>query len=346
MVTTEERDRWIPVANALRPGNSRHGAAPEAQARGRGFDRDGAVTEQQTRAQRVGARLVLLGDPEYPAQLKAIPSPPPFLFVRGEILAEDALALAVVGARRATPYGLQVCEQLAADLAARGITVISGLARGVDTAAHRGALGTGGRTIAVLGSGVDVIYPPENRRLVARVIEHGALISQLPMGAPPLAEHFPIRNRTIAGLALGTVVVEAGEQSGALITAGHAGELGREVFAVPGNITSELSRGTNRLIQDGAKLVQNWEDVVVELPEVWRRGLTAPAQEPRAAELPLEGDAGRLFALVSERPLHVADLIERSGMPSGRAAALLVTLEVDGWIRQLPGKLYVRAGRS
>ncbi|MBI4562418.1 MAG: DNA-protecting protein DprA [Candidatus Rokubacteria bacterium] len=330
MAMAEERDRWIPVAAAIAPTRQHW---------------DSAVAEQRSRAERIGARLVLLGDPEYPAQLKTIPSPPPFLFVRGEILAEDALAVALVGARRGTRYGLQVAQQLAADLAARGVTVISGFARGVDTAAHVGALGAGGRTIAVLGSGVDVIYPPENRRLLARVIERGAIVSQFPMGARALGEHFPFRNRTIAGLALGTVVVEAAERSGALITAGHAGELGREVFAVPGNITSEMSRGTNRLIQDGAKLVESWEDVAVELPEAWRQRLVTP--EPRAPAGPsLEGDEGRLLALIGQGPVHAAELIERSRIPSGRAAALLVTLELQGWIRQLPGKLYVRAKLS
>lgn len=350
METTRERDRWIPVAATLAPASRVPGSGTHAEGvgarvrrrRGCAFDWDGTVAEQRTRAERVGARLVLLEDPEYPAQLRTIPAPPPFLFVRGEICAEDALAVAVVGARHATPYGLGVSEQLAGDLAARGVTVISGFARGVDTAAHRGALGVGGRTIAVLGSGVDVIYPPENRKLVARVIEHGALISQLPMGAPPLPEHFPLRNRTIAGLALGTVVVEAAERSGALITAGHAGELGREVFAVPGNVTSEVSRGTNRLIQDGAKLVQSWEDVVAELPEAWRQCLVTP--EPQEVKgLVLDGDEGRLLALIGASPMHAAELIERSDIPSGRAAALLVTLELGGWIRQLPGKLYVRA---
>ncbi len=326
-----ERDRWTPVAAVLA---STLGAV----------DRDGALADQRKRAERAGARLLLPGDLEYPVQLRAIPSPPSFLFVRGKVRDADALAVAVVGARQATPYGLRVSEQLAGDLGARGVTVVSGLARGVDAAAHRGALEAGGRTIAVLGSGVDVIYPPENRRLAARVIEHGALISQLPMGTPPLAQHFPVRNRTIAGLALGTVVVEAAERSGALITAGHAGELGREVFAVPGNITSAASRGANHLIQDGAKLVQSWEDVVAELPESWRRCLVTPAPERPSGPLP-EGEAGRLLALIGEESVHVAELIERSGFPSGRAAALLVTLELQGWVRQLAGQFYVRAQR-
>jgi DNA processing protein len=330
MVTVRERDRWREVLTALPAGPG--GAGVEA-----------ALADQEKRAERVGARLLLLGDPDYPPQLAAIPAPPPFLFVRGQLRAEDALAVALVGAREATPYGLQVSEELAGALARRGVTVVSGFARGVDTAAHRGALAAGGRTMAVLGSGVDVIYPPENRALVARVVERGALISQLPMGAPPLAAHFPLRNRTIAGLALGTVVVEAAPRSGALITAGHAGELGREVFAVPGHITSEKSRGSHALIQDGAKLVQGWEDIVAELPARWRQCLATP--EP---DLPLVAapEEARLLALIGERPVHVAELIEQSGIPSGRASALLVTLEVDGRVRQLPGRLYVRAARS
>lgn len=331
MATTRERERWMRVATAWAEGAA-------------GFDVDAAAVEQQRRAERAGARLLVPGDPEYPAQLGVIQAPPPFLFALGDLRTEDVLALAVVGSRQATPYGLQVAEELAGDLAARGVTIVSGFARGVDTAAHRGALGAGGRTIAVLGSGVDVIYPPENRRLVARVVDRGAVISQFPMGAPPLPANFPVRNRTIAALALGTVVVEAAEQSGALITAGLAAELGREVFAVPGDITSERSRGTNRLIQDGAKLVQGWEDIVVELPLVWRRCLVAP--EPSAPPEAPGGDEGQLLALIGEQPVHVAELVERSGIPSGRASAHLVTLELRGWVRQLPGSLYVRARRS
>jgi DNA processing protein len=330
MVTVRERDRWGGVLATLPAG-------PASAAT------DAALADQEKRAARVGARLVLLGDPDYPPPLATIPAPPPFLFVRGELRVEDALAVALVGAREATPYGLQVSEELAGALARRGVTVVSGFARGVDTAAHRGALGAGGRSIAVLGSGVDVIYPPENRMLVARVVERGALISHFPMGTPPLAAHFPLRNRTIAGLALGVVVVEAAERSGALITAGHAAELGREVFAVPGPITSGKSRGSHALIQDGAKLVQGWEDIIAELPARWRQCVAAPEPDPPLAAAP---DEARLLALIGDGPVHVAELIEQSGIPSGRASALLVTLELDGRVRQLPGRLYVRAARS
>src|SRR6058998_678326 len=208
------------------------------------------------------------GDPRYPVLLGAIPAPPA-LFARGALSDDDALALAIVGSRRPTPYGLAVAERLAADLAARGVTVVSGLARGIDSAAHRGALRAGGRTIAVLGSGVDVIYPPENRRLAAQIEGSGSVVSQFAPGTPPLAHHFPLRNRVIAGLSLGVVVVEAAERSGALITARLAAEFGREVMAVPGPVTSPASRGAHALIRDGAALVERGEDVIAELPARW-----------------------------------------------------------------------------
>src|SRR5207237_1481541 len=209
------------------------------------------------------------GDPRYPALLGAIPSAPA-LFVRGELHTDDALAVAIVGSRRATPYGIAAAERLAAELAARGVTIVSGLARGIDTAAHRGALAAGGRTIAVLGSGIQRLYPPENRPLAEEIIGRGAVVSQFAPDAEPLNYHFPARNRTLAGLALGVVVVEAAERSGALITAGLAGELGRDVFAVPGRITSPASRGANGLLKDGAKLVGHWSDIIAELSEPWR----------------------------------------------------------------------------
>src|SRR5437763_11745064 len=213
-------------------------------------------------------------DPRYPALLAAIPSPPE-LDVRGALEPGDALAIAIVGARQATAYGLEVAESLAAELGARGVTVVSGLARGIDTAAHRGALAAGGRTIAVLGSGIERVYPAENGALPQEILARGAVVSQFPRTAEPLNYHFPARNRTLAGLALGVVVVEAAERSGALITAGLAGDLGREVFAVPGRISSMTSVGTNRLIQDGAKLTTCWQDVVSELAEPWRRMVRA-----------------------------------------------------------------------
>src|SRR5881398_1331870 len=250
------------------------------------------------------------GDPNYPALLGAIPSPPP-LYVRGTVTADDALALAIVGARAATPYGVEVAERLAGELAARGVTIVSGLARGIDTAAHRGALAAEGRTIAVLGCGIDVVYPPENARLMRQIAERGAVLSQFPPGTPPLPYNFPTRNRTLAGLALGVVVVEAGERSGALVTAGYAGDLGREVFAVPGRITAEESRGTNALLRDGAILVRNWADVVQELPDMWRSAVRGPRHAGNESARPsIQSEEGRVLALLrSDEPIHIEALI-------------------------------------
>jgi DNA processing protein len=298
---------------------------------------------QADAAARAGAHLVILGDEDYPAGLRAVPLPPPFLLVRGEVRREDALGVAIVGSRRASVYGLRTAEGLGAELGARGVTVVSGLARGVDTAAHQGALGAGGRTLAVLGSGIDVIYPPENRGLAAEIEKQGALISQFPMGTAPLPQHFPLRNRVIAGLTLGTVVVEAAERSGALITARHAGELGREVYAVPGNVSSPGSQGTNRLIQDGAKLVQGWEDVVAEWPPEWRRALRGAAAGRQEPPAPSADPAERaILALVGDEPLAVDAVVERSGLPTGAVAARLSALEVRGLVRRVAGQRYVR----
>jgi DNA processing protein len=293
-----------------------------------------------------GAPSIVLGDANYPANLREISTPPERLYVRGTVTDDDALAVAIVGSRTATSYGLAVAERLAAELAARGITVVSGLARGIDTAAHRGALRAGGRSIAVLGSGVDVIYPPENRRLAREIEAQGAVLSQFAPDTRPLAGHFPARNRVIAGLALGVVVVEAAERSGSLITAGLAGELGSEVMAVPGPVTSAQSVGAHRLIQDGAALVMSGEDVISQLPLQWRdRVRPAPAQ-PAAAITPLVPDqpddqAKLLLDVIGEEPTDIDGIIERSGLTPGRASALLVALEVEGRIRQLAGKRFV-----
>jgi DNA processing protein len=282
------------------------------------------------------------GAPGYPELLGVVPSPPA-LWVRGTLGAEDALAIAIVGARRATPYGLATAERIAGELAARGVTIVSGLARGIDSAAHRGALAAGGRTLAVLGCGIDVVYPAENRGLAREIAARGALLSQFAPGMPALPGHFPARNRTLAGLTLGVLVVEAAERSGALITAGFAGDLGREVFAIPGRITSELSAGTNRLIQDGAKLISCWQDIVSELPERWRRAVRSSATHECDAAAPApESDEGRMLGLLTpDEPQHIEQLIARGGFDPARAAATLVTLELDGRVRQLAGQRWV-----
>jgi len=282
---------------------------------------------------------------QYPAAL-AVLAPAPPLWVRGTLHDDDTLAIAIVGARRASAYGLEVAERLASDLAARGVTIVSGFARGVDTAAHRGALAAGGRTIAVLGAGIDVLYPPENVVLAREVAAQGALVSQFAPGTPPLPHNFPTRNRTLAAFALGVVVVEAAERSGSLITAGFAGDLGREVFAVPGKITSATSAGTHRLLRDGATLVERWSDVVQELPEPWRRRVRAAAVSSMGpAEPPAGSDEARLLALLSvDEAQHIERLIARAATNAARVGAILTSLELGGWARQLAGQRWIAIG--
>jgi DNA processing protein len=306
-----------------------------------------------TGCDRRAARALTREDAEYPAHLRGLPEAPDTLHVRGALAERDALAIAVVGSRRATPYGLEVAETLAADLAARGATIVSGLARGIDTAAHRGALRVGGRTIAVLGSGVDVAYPPENARLAEEIAARGALVSQFAPGTPPLPHHFPTRNAVIAGLSLAVVVVEAAERSGSLITARLAAELGREVLAVPGRVTAAESRGANRLIQDGAALALGWEDVAAALPERWKACLDAreriagTAGPARGEETPpADAASRRVLALLGEDPLEIDHVIERSGLAAGPVSAALLDLELDGRVRQIEGKRFVRVGRG
>jgi DNA processing protein len=285
------------------------------------------------------------GSAGYPAALDAL-SPAPELWVRGAVTEDDELAVAVVGARRATPYGIEVAERLAGDLAARGVTIVSGFARGVDTAAHRAALAAGGRTIAVLGAGIDVVYPPENVALAREIVARGALVSQFPPGTPPLPYNFPTRNRTLAGLALAVIVVEAAERSGSLITAGFAADLGREVFAVPGKITAPTSAGTNGLLRDGATLVERWSDVVQELPEPWRRRVRAAAVSSIASSLPPEGsdEARVLSILMVDEAQHIERVIARAGLDAARVGAILTALELGDNARQLAGQRWIATG--
>jgi DNA processing protein len=364
VASTEERWAWVALAmvrevsgNARRydallglglpvdvfraPRRTLAGVVGEEAAAGLArFDWQRAARTQAEAAARCGARLVLVGDAEYPTALRAVDLPPPFLLVRGQLSREDGLAVAIVGSRRGSAYGLRVAERLGADLGARGVTVVSGLARGVDTAAHRGTLGAGGRTVAVLGSGVDVVYPPENRPLAAEITGAGAVVSQFPMGTAPLPHHFPARNRVIAGLTLGTLVVEAAERSGALITARLAGELGRDVYAVPGNVSSPGSQGTNGLIQDGAKLVQTWEDVVAEWPPEWRRALR-PLPSPGATD-EIDPGEGAILTLLGDDPVAVDAMVERSGLSPSLVSAGLTALELRGLVRRVSGQRYVR----
>jgi DNA processing protein len=290
-----------------------------------------------TLAQRHGARILTWEEEGYPQALKEIPDPPPVLYMLGEWRPEDAEGVAIVGTRRCTSYGRLVAQRLAAEFAGLGITVISGLAPGIDTAAHKGAL-TAGRTIAVLGSGLGHPYPAMNAPLITGIARAGAVMSEFPWEMPGAQWTFPRRNRLIAGLALGVVVVEAPERSGALITADRALEQGKEVFAVPGPITSEASAGTNRLIQEGAKLVTTAADVLEELPML--KPVFAKAKEKRPD---LGGDAKVVYELLSSEPLDLSELGERTGLPHARLAQVLVELELSGWIQEVAGRHYIRA---
>ena len=312
------------------------------------FDQWGAVDTELEHIAGAGVRLVTQADSEYPENLTHVHDPPPFVYVRGSLVPQDQVAVAIVGARSASAYGRGVAKQLARDLAHRRVTVVSGLARGIDAEAHRGALEAGGRTIGVLGSGLDVIYPPEHRRLAQDMTQHGALISEFALGSQPEAGHFPYRNRVISGLSLGTVVIEATEKSGSLITARCALEQNREVFAVPGHITASRSRGPHDLIKQGAKLVENVEDILSEIaPAVTLQAESQDGSEPMSVPEPaevgvLEPDEELLVKLFDGEPLHVDVLIVKSGLGPARVLEVLLGLELKGIVSQLPGTHFIR----
>ncbi len=307
------------------------------------FDQWRTIETELRKISQTGVRLITRLDAEYPENLTHLHDPPPFLYVRGSLLPEDRLAIAIVGSRFASAYGRGVARDLARGLTEKGVTVVSGLARGVDVEAHRATLEAKGRTIAVLGSGVDVIYPSEHRSLAADIPSHGAVISEFALGSKPDAVHFPYRNRVISGLTLGTVVVEAAENSGSLITARCALEQNREVFAVPGVITSVRSRGPHRLIKDGAKLVENVEDILQEIAPGLMRTSTAPTTEPQP---PLEPHEALLLRQFEHDPLHVDRLIAKSGLTPARVLEVLLGLELKGLVTQLPGTHFTVTGEG
>lgn len=300
-----------------------------------------AVEKELTLLKKLGGKLITLKDEVYPKRLKDIYDPPALLYVRGELKREDELAIAIVGSRKTSPYGRMVTERISRDLARQGVTIVSGMARGIDAVAHWGALSEGGRTIAVLGCGIDVIYPHENRNLFTKMIDHGAILSEFPMGSPPEGGHFPKRNRIISGLSMGVVVVQASERSGSLITAGYALEQGREVFAVPGNIGAEGSRGTNQLIKEGAKMVESSEDILEEILPQWRSEReTIPEVKDSKRDLSKEEEI--LYELLGETPLHIDVIIRESRLDPGKVSSLLLNLELKGLISQWPGKCFSR----
>jgi len=300
-------------------------------------------------AQAVGSKLLTWDEPDYPVRLREIYDPPPLLYVRGNVELLGKHLISIVGARRPTPYGNQMAERLGRDLAERGLVVCSGLARGVDSCAHKGALSVlHGATIGVLGCGIDVVYPKENKKIFAEMEQRGAIISEFPMGTFAAPQNFPIRNRIIAGMSLGVVVVEGAQYSGSLITARLAMEFGREVFGVPGNVTQLTSFGPNQLIKQGAKLVTSWEDVIEELPTPIRAELLpveSASPEERAALLnegfaPAERTLYELLGVDQAR--HIDEIMEVSGLSSSEVLATLFDLELKGVVRQLPGKQFLK----
>jgi DNA processing protein len=306
--------------------------------------------KELARVKELDCRLITWNDAAYPRLLREIYDPPALIYLRGDPEVFGRHTISIVGTRRPTPYGNQMSERLGRDLAGQGLLIASGLARGIDTLAHRGAVASGtGKTVGVLGCGIDVVYPKENRKLFDQIIGGGgAIITEFPMGTPPTPQNFPVRNRIIAGLALGTVVVEGTEHSGSLITARLAMEFGREVYGVPGNTTQPASYGPNLLIKQGAKLVTGWQDVVEELPTAVRAELR-PVETTTAAERAsmvtgsLQGPQRLLYDLLGpDEARQIDELVERSGLSSSETLAALFELEMKGYIRQLPGKQFVK----
>ncbi|HTT32091.1 MAG TPA: DNA-processing protein DprA [Methylomirabilota bacterium] len=295
-----------------------------------------------------GCSLLNWTEPEYPQNLLQIYDPPVLLYVRGDPLVLNLPSISIVGTRKPTLYGTQMAQRLGRELAVRGLVVVSGMARGIDAIGHQGAMEAHGRGIGVLGTGIDVCYPKENKKLYEKVLERGAIISEFPLRTHPAPENFPVRNRIVAGLPLGVVVVEGAQYSGSLITARLAMEFGREVFGVPGNVTQPVSFAPNQLIKQGAKLVTCGADVVEELPTPIRAALVQ-AEQPEAeqrnllAGAALNGSEKKLYELLSaEQPIHIDDIVERSGLNSSEVLATLFNLEMKGIVRQLPGKQFCK----
>ena len=303
-------------------------------------ERDAVSPEDEmARLEKAGVRALTWEDPEYPARLKEIEDKPPVLYVRGELSPEDEAAVAVVGTRKATPYGRQAAEHFATDLAASGVTVVSGLARGIDAVAHRAAIAANGRTIAVLACGLDIVYPPEHARLAKEIIEHGALVSDYPLGMQPRSEFFSRRNRILSAVSLGVLVVEGVEDSGALLTARYALDQNREVFAVPGSIYAPTHRGANKLIRNGeAKLISSTEDILEEL------NLTMVTQQIELRDVaPADPTEARLLGVLSSQPSHIDDVQRASGLLIASVSSALAVLELKGIVRQVGPMSFVRA---
>lgn len=324
-------DAWCAPAESLRPVLEAR-ALSELLAARRSLEPERSAEDLRAR----GIRIIHAEHPEYPALLAEASGRPTVLYVRGELTAADGQSVGIVGTRRSTPYGRGVAERISEELAAAGVTVVSGLARGIDAVAHHAALEAGGRTVAVLGSGVDVIYPSEHRRLAERVLANGAIVSEQPPGTKPDAPNFPARNRIISGMSLGVVVIEAPLRSGALITANFAADQGRDVFVVPGNVGASTSEGTNQLLRDGARIVRDGADILEDL------GIGAG----RTAQLPLQPPVteteAQILRCLGGEPLHIDEIAETAAVPGFEVAQALLMLELNGIVRNCGAQFYVR----
>jgi DNA processing protein len=361
-VSQDERMYWALLTTVSQIGPSRFGRlidhfgsaeaawnAPLLDLAGAGLDRRAIeslgklrrVRDPETERRKLealGVAVLILDDLAYPDALREIADPPPVLYIQGALTPADAWAIAVVGTRRATPYGRQATERIVTDVARAGVTIVSGLAVGIDTFAHRAALAAGGRTIAVLGSAHDELYPRQNQALAEQIMQHGAVISEFPLGTRPDPTNFPRRNRIVSGLSRATLVVEADHKSGAMITAGQAAEQGRDVFAVPGSILSPASAGPNQLIKEGARVVTAADDILEELH------LTAVVeQQATRAALPADPTEAALLRVLSAEPTHIDDITRAACLPSATVMATLTIMELKGMARQLGAMLYVRA---
>jgi DNA processing protein len=376
---TKDIEKWLKLINADGVGpvtfkkilekcgsvNKAMGASVKelSEIEGIGFKTAEAITRTRDKfdaagelelAEKLGVRIINFEDEEYPQLLKDIYDPPPVLYIKGTIKKEDNLAIAIVGARRCSLYGEEQAARLAHLLSSAGVTICSGMARGIDSAAHQGAMAGGGRTIAVLGCGLSHIYPPENKKLFEQISQMGACVSELPLRTGPLGENFPARNRLIAGLSLGTIVVEAGFNSGALITAKFACEYGREVMAVPGKVDSPLSKGAHQLIKQGAKLVESVADVTDALGYVGESVKEQVVSAARRAEKRSGAtlfDTGRLklndgertvYDCLNTEPIHIEQIVAESGLQAGSINSSLISLQLKGAVKQLPGSFYIR----
>ncbi len=301
------------------------------------------VDQQLSKLNKVNGRVITFWDKEYPSNLKKIYDPPPFLFIRGEFAEEDNYSVAIVGTRDPSTYGIQMAQRFSTELSKLGIPIVSGLARGIDTVSHTATLKAGGRAIAVIGSGIDVIYPPENKQLFESIAEHGAVVSEFLMGAKPDAGNFPRRNRIISGISLGTIVVETGIEGGAMITASLALDQNKSVFAIPSALSEKRKSGTNLLIKEGkAALVESIDDIITELQPQLKRLLHAKTESPRKAQPALTLFEQQMYEVLTEEPSHIDAIAKRSGLTTSDALVHLLGMEFKGVVKQLRGKMFVK----